>query len=90
VTDTAPDVVVGDVVRTRIGAGSKTDHDAVVLDMGDQTLVLRRRGGNAFADPALDELVGRRVRLEGTATDTTFLIDQVTVLGPSDAAPQQQ
>ena len=89
-SETAPDVVVGDVVRRRIGAGSKTDHDAVVLDTSDRTFLLRRRGGNAFADPALDELVGRRVRLEGTATDTTFLIDQVTVLDRSNPPPEQQ
>ena len=47
-SDTASDVVVGDVVRTRIGAGSKSDHDAVVVDTGSQTLLLRRRGGNAY------------------------------------------
>jgi hypothetical protein len=90
VSDQAPDVVVGDVVRKRIGGGSKTDHDAVVLDTGAQTLLLRRRGGNAFADPALDELVGRRVRLEGTATETTFLIDAVTVLDAENPPRQQQ
>ena len=86
-SDTAADVVVGDVVRKRMGAGSKSDHDAVVLETGTGTLLLRRRGGNAFADPALDELVGRRVRLEGTATATTFLIDAVTVLGTEDPPP---
>ena len=35
----ASDVVEGDVVRKRIGAGSKSDHDAVVLDTGTQTLL---------------------------------------------------
>ncbi|HKA02955.1 MAG TPA: hypothetical protein VKD67_01460, partial [Acidimicrobiales bacterium] len=64
--DAGPDVVTGDVVRRRIGAGSKSERDAVVLDTGDRILILRRRGGNAFSDPALDALVGRRVRLEGT------------------------
>jgi hypothetical protein len=80
------DVVEGDVTRRRIGAGTKSDHDAVVLETGDRTLALRRRGGNAFADPALDALVGRHVRLQGTATDTTFLIDAVDVVGPGAGA----
>jgi hypothetical protein len=80
VTDAVPDVVVGDVVRRRIGAGSKSDRDAVVLETGDATLILRRRGGNAFSDPALDALVGQRVRLVGTGTDTTFLIDRFEVI----------
>ena len=89
-SDPAPDVVVGDVVRRRIGAGSKSDHDAVVVTTGERTLLLRRRGGNAFADPTLDDLVGKRVRLEGTATETTFLIDQVAVVARSDPPRQQQ
>ncbi len=79
-SDAVPDVVTGDVVRRRIGAGSKSERDAVVIATGDETLILRRRGGNAFSDPALDALVGKRVRLEGTATDTTFLIDRVEVI----------
>jgi hypothetical protein len=76
VSNPVPDFVVGDVVRRQVGAGSKSDHDAVMLDTGDRVLILRRRGGNAFADPVLNGLVGARVRLEGTATDTTFLIDR--------------
>jgi hypothetical protein len=81
VSDAVPDVVTGDVVRRRIGAGSKSEHDAVVIDTGDETLILRRRGGNAFSDPVLEALVGTRVRLEGTATDTTFQIDRIDVIG---------
>jgi hypothetical protein len=84
VNGAVPDVVEGDVVRRRIGGGSKSDHDAVVLETPERSLILRRRGGNAFADPALDALVGQRVRLEGTATDTTFLIDTATVLDPPE------
>ena len=89
-TGVVPDVVVGDVVRRRVGGGSKSDHDAVVVDTGEQTLILRRRGGNAFSDPAVDALVGQRVRLEGTATDTTFLIDDVTVLDRPEPPPRRQ
>jgi hypothetical protein len=90
VSDAGPDVVTGDVVRRHIAAGSKSERDAVVLDTGDRTLILRRRGGNAFSDPALDALVGKRVRLEGTATDTTFLIERFDVVDPPERPRGQQ
>jgi hypothetical protein len=74
------DIVEGNVVRRRVGAGSKSERDAVVIDTADTSFVLRRQGGNAFADPDLDALVGRRVRLEGTAMATTFVIDRWQLL----------
>jgi hypothetical protein len=85
-TDAPGDVVEGDVVRRRIGVGSKSERDAVVVDTPDRSFVLRRRGGNAFADPALDALVGQRVRLEGLAADTTFLIDRFDIVDQSGEA----
>ena len=47
-----------------------------MIDTADGSFVLRRQGGNAFSDPQLDGLVGRRARLEGTAMATTFVIDR--------------
>ena len=64
----------GLVVRKRVGAGSKSDREAVVLQTGDGDLVLRREGGNAFADPELDKLVGRRIRGVGRRTGYTFIM----------------
>jgi hypothetical protein len=74
------DVVEGTVTRRDVGAGSKSEHVAVVIDVGAVFYLLRSRGGNAFADPALDLLVGHRVRLEGTAMTTTFVIDRAVIL----------
>ena len=54
----------GTVVRQRVGAGSKSDHQAVCLDTGDQVFKLTRHGGNPFSDPELDRLVGSRIRCE--------------------------
>ena len=53
------DIVEGNVVRRRVGAGSKSERDAVMIDTADGSFVLRRQGGNAFSDPQLDALVGR-------------------------------
>ena len=64
----------GLVVRKRVGAGSKSDREAVVLQTGEAELVLRREGGNAFADPELDKLVGRRIRGTGRRAGYTFIM----------------
>ena len=64
----------GQVVKERVAAGSKSDRAAVMLDTGEARYVLRRRGGNAFADPALDELVGRRLRFEGLVHGYTLIV----------------
>jgi hypothetical protein len=74
------EVVEGDVVRRLVGAGSKSEREAVMIDTGATSLVLRRRGGNAFSDPELDALVGRRARLEGTSMAATFVIDRWELL----------
>ena len=68
------DAFEGRVVRRRVSRGSKSDREAVVLDTGDGAYVLRRFGGNAFSDPVLDELVGRRIRGTGQLAGQTLLL----------------
>lgn len=54
----------------------------MVLQTDEQDLVLRRQGGNAFSDPALDALVGRRIRGQGRlAAGYTLILDQWDVIG---------
>jgi len=64
----------GQVVRKRHAAGSKSDRDAVMLDVGDEELVLRRFGGNAFSDDVLDKLVGHRIRGMGQRVGCTLIL----------------
>jgi hypothetical protein len=64
----------GKVVRKSAGAGSRSERDAVMLVTSDGEYVLRRAGGNAFADPELDALVGATVRAEGTVHGYTFIM----------------
>lgn len=56
----------GNIIRRRVGAGSKSDHEAVCLDTGTEVFKITRVGGNPFSDPELDRLVGSRIRCEGT------------------------
>jgi hypothetical protein len=62
----------GTVERRRVGGGSKSEHDAVVLATGDAVYALRRRGGHAFEDPVLDALVGKELEFEGLLQDNVF------------------
>jgi hypothetical protein len=66
----------GTVIRKRVAAGSKSDREAVVLRTADEDLVLRLRGGNAFADPRLDALVGKRIRGAGRKTGYTLILER--------------
>jgi hypothetical protein len=71
----------GLVVRKRVAEGSKSERDAVVLRTDERDLVLRRQGGNAFSDPALDALVGRRIRGQGRlAAGYTLILDEWEVV----------
>ena len=65
----------GLVIKEVVGKGSKNEHDAVLLEAKDGKYVLRRRGGNPFRDPELDELVGKRIRANGVLTGYTFVMN---------------
>jgi hypothetical protein len=66
--------VAGRVERRRIGAGSKSEHEAVVLVAADRVFVLRRRGGHAFQDEVLDGLVGSTLEFEGDELDNVLIV----------------
>jgi hypothetical protein len=70
----------GSVVKKPFGVGTKSEHDAIFLVTKDKQYVLRRQGGNAFEDPELEKLVGKRVRCTGTVTGYTLLITDCTTL----------
>jgi hypothetical protein len=66
----------GQVIKKRHAAGSKSDRDAVMLVVGDEELVLRRFGGNAFCDDVLDKLVGHRIRGMGQRIGCTLILHE--------------
>jgi hypothetical protein len=70
----------GSVVKRPFGAGTKSEHDAVLLVTKDKEYVLRRQGGNAFQDPELERLIGKRVRCTGTVAGYTLLITDCATL----------
>jgi hypothetical protein len=72
--------ITGTVARAQIAPGSKSDRGGVVLrtQKGDE-YVLRRMGGNAFRDEALDELVGATITATGLVAGQTFIMKDWTV-----------
>jgi hypothetical protein len=64
----------GQVIRVPFARGSKSEHAAVTLLVGDRRYVLRRQGGNAFQDPELDALVGRTIQCKGRLAGHTFIL----------------
>jgi hypothetical protein len=55
----------GTVARQPFAAGSKSEHQAVVLLTPEGPLRLRRAGGNPFCDPQLEKLVGQEIVCDG-------------------------
>ena len=74
------DTFTGTVVKACFAPGSKSEREAVMLDTGSERLVLRQKGGNAFRDPALEALVGRRITGSGHRTGYTLILDNWATL----------
>jgi hypothetical protein len=71
----------GKVVRQRVSADSKSEHQAVVLLTPQGALKLRRPGGNPFQDPELEELVGREIICDGEMYQGQLLMTRWNVVG---------
>jgi len=70
----------GRVIKEPFAQGSKSERAAVMLDTGESRYVLRREGGNPFADSILDQLVGQRIETDGNLTGYTFIMSKWKVL----------
>ena len=67
--------LTGRVVRKRLSAGSKSEHEALVLQTPDGAeYALRRQDGNPFNDPVLDPLEGRVIACEGRVREGLVIL----------------
>jgi hypothetical protein len=69
-------IVKGTVAKRPYAAGSKSEHEAIVLVANDGEFRLRRKGGNPFHDPALEELVGKEIEAEGVVAGPDFILER--------------
>jgi hypothetical protein len=70
----------GKVTRGSFAKRSKSEHQAVYLETAKGRYVLRRQNGNPFADPNLDELVGKTIRCRGFLADYTLIMTDWEIL----------
>lgn len=64
----------GRVIEGTFSKGSKSEHNAVYLDTGENKYRLKRIGGNPFFDDTLHKLIGKTIEVEGNLTDYFFEI----------------
>ena len=68
-----PRRLTGTAARELVKVGTAGEHNAVVLRLANgKRLILQRRGGNPFNDPATRRLVGHKVRVKGFRLGDVF------------------
>ncbi|NTV32887.1 MAG: hypothetical protein HGA74_01080 [Deltaproteobacteria bacterium] len=72
--------ISGRVVKKRLYAGTKSEHEGLVLVTAEGEFKLLRKGGNPFWDETLAELEGKEIEAEGTLRETRFTTARWTVL----------
>jgi hypothetical protein len=65
----------GKVVARTTGTGSKSEHEAVMLETSNKDYVLRIKGGNPFSNPQLDKLVGKTIKATGELADYVLFLE---------------
>lgn len=79
--------LTGIVTRQTVNAGSKSEHEALVIDAGTRSYELRLKGSNPFEqNPALLPFLNMRVRIEGASLMGNIAqvekLADITLLGP--------
>jgi len=65
----------GKVVSRTTGQGSKSEHEAVMLETSKKDYVLRMKGANPFYNPELNKLVGKTIKATGELSDYVFFLE---------------
>jgi hypothetical protein len=70
----------GKVEKKLLYAGTKSEHEGLVLISAEGEFKLQRKGGNPFWDETLAELEGKRIEAEGALKESRFTMSRWTVL----------
>lgn len=70
--------LTGTVAVKRVAIGSKSEHNAVILQTSKGDYVLRKLGGNAYYDPSLLALEGKSITAKGIVDQKLFLAKKIT------------
>ena len=72
--------ITGKVARAPFGGASKSRHVAVCIETAEARYVLRRKGGPAMGDEALDRYVGHEVRCDGILLEHTLVAERIEII----------
>jgi hypothetical protein len=67
--------LTGKVVSRTTAKGSKSEHEAVMLETPNKDYVLRVKGANPFSNPNLDKLVGKTIKATGELADYVLFLE---------------
>ena len=67
--------LTGEVTLQTTSRGSKSEHEAVMLESKGKHFILRRKGGNPFYDPEMINLVGKRIKAKGDLLEHIFILE---------------
>ena len=70
----------GRVIKKRLYAGSKSEHEGLALMTSQGEFKLRRKGGNPFSDKTLEQLEGKEIEGEGMIRSNQFIMDRWEIL----------
>jgi hypothetical protein len=70
----------GRVTKKLLYAGTKSEHEGLVLVTAEGEFKLQRKGGNPFWDETIAELEGKEVEAEGILREKRLTISTWTVL----------
>ena len=70
----------GRVIKKHLYAGTKSEHEGLVLVTAEGEFKLQRKGGNPFWDETIAELEGKEIEAEGVLKESRFTLSHWTVL----------
>jgi len=72
--------IQGHVIKKKLYAGSKSEHEGLVLVTPQGEYKLRRQGGNPFSDEDLTPLEGKEIECEGLLRGNQFIMTRWKII----------
>jgi len=72
--------ISGRVIKKKLYAGTKSEHEGLVLVTADGEFKLQRKGGNPFWDETIAGLEGKEIEAEGSLRETRFIMSRWNAL----------
>ena len=70
----------GRIIKKLLYAGTKSEHEGIVLVTSDGGFKLRRKGGNPFHDEVIEKLEGKEIEGKGILRGDLFIMDHWRII----------